>query len=468
MSDFDHLPVLLATLFPEEKELAIQIETCISKYERHPPSLSRSISAILLSPPDYDKFHAVIGSEQLKNLIKMDIEMREKSRELFLPFKRQMDNTIKRIKILNSSWALPLDLQNKEDIELLYARWISQAEDLWLKQKSEYWKNVEKWISGNYSPHNEDNQDRNDDFQKIHSMGFDDHMIKIALDEAQGNVNDALEILLRTQQKASKISLGSPNTESELINSNGPISESFTIRIGTHVKILMNLRLQTGSLTENDKSEDIYATRLETLTQLYSNKIHAAILFVNAENVKTYHRGYSENQEIISQCLESTEHHFDSFDKQIQAAIKMRKGTDIKEGDFFITRHSNLPKIHVLFHLVTNSTQAVDLNSRSLLISNLKSILRVCHRNEINTVSLPLLWDPSITDYNFQSFIKRVDTVIKGIKSYLTENIVQLRINADKNKQTTVHNTIHLLLPTKYAHYFSEVRSLILQTFKTL
>lgn len=64
----------------------------------------------------------------------------------------------------------------------------------------------------------------------------------------------------------------------------------------------------------------------------------------------------------------------------------------LKTGDFYITRHSNLSEVHVVFHLVADDTlRNSDMNSRHPTILGLRNILRVSHEHDICTVTIPLL-----------------------------------------------------------------------------
>jgi len=63
-------------------------------------------------------------------------------------------------------------------------------------------------------------------------------------------------------------------------------------------------------------------------------------------------------------------------------------------GDFYVTRHSNLAEVHVIFHLVTDesvSTTAADISSRHPVILAYRNILKTCFRHDVRHVTLPLL-----------------------------------------------------------------------------
>ena len=62
-------------------------------------------------------------------------------------------------------------------------------------------------------------------------------------------------------------------------------------------------------------------------------------------------------------------------------------------GDFYITRHSNLSQVHVVFHLVTDDSavQDVSLKARHPILQGLKNCLRTAARHDVHHVTIPLL-----------------------------------------------------------------------------
>lgn len=64
-----------------------------------------------------------------------------------------------------------------------------------------------------------------------------------------------------------------------------------------------------------------------------------------------------------------------------------------KPGDFYITRHSNLSQVHVVFHLVTDdlAVQSIALKARHPVLLGLKNCLRTAARYDVHHISVPLL-----------------------------------------------------------------------------
>lgn len=90
----------------------------------------------------------------------------------------------------------------------------------------------------------------------------------------------------------------------------------------------------------------------------------------------------------------------------------------LKTGDVYLTRHSNLSQVHVVFHLVADDIlQTQEINSRLVIllfsflmfevlnflfrhpcINGLRNIIRLCYKFDITTISLPLLLLKSMTE----------------------------------------------------------------------
>jgi len=70
-------------------------------------------------------------------------------------------------------------------------------------------------------------------------------------------------------------------------------------------------------------------------------------------------------------------------------------------GDVYITRHSNLSEVHVVFHLVSDdsvSTTSYELTSRHPVIVACRNILKICFRYDVRHITLPLLLVHEMTE----------------------------------------------------------------------
>lgn len=115
--------------------------------------------------------------------------------------------------------------------------------------------------------------------------------------------------------------------------------------------------------------------------------------------------------------------------------------SDLNIGDFYITKHSNLSQVHVIFHLVSNEHKGFegpsaptspatpnknlkqsDLSSRHLVILGLRNILKLCIANNINTLTLPLLLTHEMNEEMTISWVmKRAELVLKCLKGFMIE-----------------------------------------------
>jgi len=130
--------------------------------------------------------------------------------------------------------------------------------------------------------------------------------------------------------------------------------------------------------------------------------------------------------EFFKACQTSTELHFDSIEKQLEAFEEEfpLDGSTIREGDVVLTRHSNLPMIHVVFHLFYGQqspqhhtsdgpaptptaplhqlpmfSQPNDFAPKQDFLAGLRNIIKTAHRYEITMLSLPFLMMPAAFEH---------------------------------------------------------------------
>ncbi|KAK5821661.1 hypothetical protein F5H01DRAFT_274690 [Linnemannia elongata] len=216
------------------------------------------------------------------------------------------------------------------------------------------------------------------------------------------------------------------------------LAESFTVVLGSsHSKVTHNLRLVVSDPSEvfpsnRNKSERDAAIQAQTASSLYGKNLTGLVQLVNIRDWAKYKGGQVCHQELFKACQTSTELHFDSIEKQLEALedeIPL-DGSTLQEGDFVLTRHSNLPMIHVASSFVPKPD----------FLSGLRNIMRTAHRHEITMLSLPFLMMPSsfesqlrpqvnyhITDQTRRDLQKRTETILRHLKSYLMENARQVK-----------------------------------------
>ncbi|KAF9917156.1 hypothetical protein BX616_001797 [Lobosporangium transversale] len=205
------------------------------------------------------------------------------------------------------------------------------------------------------------------------------------------------------------------------------LDESFTVVLGSsHSKVTHNLRLMVSDPAEvfpshRNKSEQDAAIHAQTASSLYGQNLTGLVLLVNINDWAKYKFGRTCHQEFFKACQTSTELHFDSIERQLETleAEFPLDGSTIQEGDFILTRHSNLPMVHVVFHLFYGQTpktnpsgdsstpqaplthqpimfsQSADFVPKPNFLTGLRNIIRIAHRYEITMLSIPFLMMPS-------------------------------------------------------------------------
>lgn len=205
------------------------------------------------------------------------------------------------------------------------------------------------------------------------------------------------------------------------------LEESYTIQLGAQLKTTHNLRLIRCNIYDfcsqrfNLQLNEIEPHAIQTALSLYSNKLCALVLLTNS-TVENW-------SDLTSICdLNGCEFHFGSIDEQKQLALKHSNNKELNIGNFFITKHSNLSQVHVLFHLIAfeNDSQSnlkqSDLSSRHPVILGLRNILKACVSNDIHTLTFPLLLTHEMTEEMTISWVmKRAELVLKCIKGFMIE-----------------------------------------------
>ncbi|XP_035674348.1 protein C12orf4 homolog [Branchiostoma floridae] len=239
------------------------------------------------------------------------------------------------------------------------------------------------------------------------------------------------------------------------------LEESFTIHLGAQMKTMHNIRLMRAHPLDlcRHKPNKIGGTkpqRLQTALSLYSNTLCGLVLLVdNRVNAYT-----GIKRDFSSACQQSTDFHFPALQDQFssiqedlvranscrlarQAAreeeeengsngsadsekSKSKSFSDLNRlqaGDFYITRHSNLAEVHVVFHLVADdSLRSTNINARNPTILGLRSILKVACRHDILTLTVPLLLVHEMgEEMTVQWCLKRAELIFKCIKGFMME-----------------------------------------------
>lgn len=273
--------------------------------------------------------------------------------------------------------------------------------------------------------------------------------------------------LLNRIDHSDNISLNSPisgannnsniNQHAQQSNLDEPkLEESFTINLGSQLKSSHNLRLTAMDILDLcrinfnlDSNSQPSPHRLHTAMSLYSNS--SALVLIVDNRISSY--GNLKNQ-FSRLCNMSTEFHFNELEQQLdeikQEARYLERENNSKlcsitnevllePGDFYITKHSNLAKVHAVYHLVADeSVLSPEINSRHPVILGLRNILKISHLNDINTIFIPLLLVNELNEsITLQWCIKRAELVLKCVKGFMIE-ISALSPSNEENGNKTI------------------------------
>ncbi|XP_047204526.1 protein C12orf4 homolog isoform X2 [Girardinichthys multiradiatus] len=233
------------------------------------------------------------------------------------------------------------------------------------------------------------------------------------------------------------------------------LEESFTIHLGAQLKTMHNLRLVRADVLDFCKhrrhsSSGAKLRRLQTALSLYSSSLCGLVLLVD-NRVNSYSGIKREFATVAKEC---TDFHFLSLEEQLeevqqvvlyaraqrsskqkdQSEIQKNGGDDksktvernpsnILPGEFYISRHSNLSEVHVVFHLcVDDNLRSGNITARDPAIMGLRNILKVCCTHDITTVTIPLLLVHDMSEeMTIPWCLKRAELVFKCVKGFMME-----------------------------------------------
>ncbi|XP_063389614.1 protein C12orf4 homolog [Cydia fagiglandana] len=230
------------------------------------------------------------------------------------------------------------------------------------------------------------------------------------------------------------------------------MEESFTIHLGSQLKQTHNIRIVAMDVedlfdTSGDSSWD--GPRLQTALALYSGELAGAVLPCRAR---------APPPALLDAARAAPDHHFPPLDEQLRTVaersaepIEKRNATRHERsvaaaaaatgapaaaggaprprrgpatGDVFVTRHSNLPNAHVVFHLVINddARESGEMTSRHPAILGLRSVLQGASNNDVTSLALPLLLRHELTEEMTAAWIvRRAELVLKCVKGFMLE-----------------------------------------------
>ena len=263
--------------------------------------------------------------------------------------------------------------------------------------------------------------------------------------------------------------------------------ESFTITLGAQMKQMHNLRLVAADaldLTRYDilkspsnstkdgfgDESDWLPRRLQTAMSLYSHNLAGLVLLTDDADMINVKERNSVTRDFANICSKSTEYHFPAFEQQLEyirgeqlrSALEWRKNaalrrsifdppeeagnehksersenfcedkSKLKVGDFYITKHSNLCEVHVVFHMVSNCgedgkiaplSSSEGVNSRHPVVMGLRSVLKTASSCGITQLTIPLLLSMNMSEEMTAVAwcLRRAELVFKCVKGFMME-----------------------------------------------
>uniref|UniRef100_A0A915DWL3 Uncharacterized protein n=1 Tax=Ditylenchus dipsaci TaxID=166011 RepID=A0A915DWL3_9BILA len=291
----------------------------------------------------------------------------------------------------------------------------------------------------------------------------------------------------------------STSCDSQLTRSSKPTvfssrDESFTIYIGAQMKSMHNARIllcerlsdlcQAPSSSElNCSHVDLDSRRLQMLMSLYIRDLTSVVLVVGRDPF--YH--IQNRTQFAKLCEQSAELHFDSLEAQLkEVEVEVRKcnierqrmqsenspgaydNADqfvydeavLRPGDVYITCHSNLSSVQVVYHLVVDKQlQTEDISSRHACIGGLRNIIRLSSKCAVQSISLPLLLVEAMNESMTVSWcMSRAELIFKCLKGFLMEvsaGSSSSAVSSGSTPSSTVHYNINLHFLPKSHQLFS-------------
>uniref|UniRef100_A0A8C4X079 Chromosome 12 open reading frame 4 n=1 Tax=Eptatretus burgeri TaxID=7764 RepID=A0A8C4X079_EPTBU len=234
------------------------------------------------------------------------------------------------------------------------------------------------------------------------------------------------------------------------------LEESFTIHLGAQQKTMHNLRLLRGAALDlcqprHRRPGGLRAQRLQTALSVYSSNLSALVLLVD----ESIDHDSGIKHEFAEVCQQSTEFHFSTVKQQLETlqnvvlvanscrqSHEREKGDkrhtadpseqkksveknlhNVSPGDVYVTWHSNLAEVQVIFHLcVDDEVQSGRMNARHPSITGLRNIIKVCCTCDTTTLTLPLLLVHEMSEEMSVSWcLKRAELVFKCVKGFMME-----------------------------------------------
>ncbi|GAM29460.1 hypothetical protein SAMD00019534_126360, partial [Acytostelium subglobosum LB1] len=203
--------------------------------------------------------------------------------------------------------------------------------------------------------------------------------------------------------------------------------DNLQVGVGVQKKKIFEFRLIDASPLQLCRpvstGEYLKTKRIEYIQTLYSDSLSAVILLTDPS------LSFSSQSEknFIQYCNMSTELHFDSVEQQISILKESVDTNHFKNGDFFITKHSNLSDVQVVFHLLADSKNRTPwgetpLSTSSDVARGLRNILLTASKYGIGCLTIPIALTESEVDINVTNtaLALRTSSVLSVVRASLT------------------------------------------------
>eukprot|EP00656_Telonema_subtile_P007037 TRINITY_DN13286_c0_g1_i5.p1 TRINITY_DN13286_c0_g1~~TRINITY_DN13286_c0_g1_i5.p1 ORF type:complete len:545 (+),score=184.67 TRINITY_DN13286_c0_g1_i5:158-1792(+) len=183
-------------------------------------------------------------------------------------------------------------------------------------------------------------------------------------------------------------------------------------------------QLFDGQAHSTDERSD---ARVHTLLSLYSDELAGLVAIIDTDMSDSS----PSTKALVHKCQKSPELHFDTFNSQRTAVqAKIKQGGALEPGDFFITQHSCLEHIHIIFHLaagrndVVFNPEAPDLYDRSPVLIGLTGILMAANQCGIASLAIPIMlvdegWHQAMSVP--ATALKRAEKVLQRVKTFFLD-----------------------------------------------
>ncbi|KAM4619360.1 ferry endosomal RAB5 effector complex subunit 3 [Polymixia lowei] len=286
----------------------------------------------------------------------------------------------------------------------------------------------------------------------IQKQEYQEWVIKLHQDLQKSNNSSQINEEIKVQpSQLSEL----PDSGARLYEEQPQLEESFTIHLGAQLKTMHNLRLVRADVLDFCKhrrhgSSGAKLRRLQTALSLYSSSLCGLVLLVD-NRVNSYSGIKRDFATVAKEC---TDFHFPRLEEHLEVVQQvvlyaraqrsskqkdqpevLRNGVDDKNknvernpsnilpGEFYISRHSNLSEVHVIFHLcVDDNVRSGNITARDPAIMGLRNILKVCCTHDITTITVPLLLVHDMSEeMTIPWCLKRAELVFKCVKGFMME-----------------------------------------------